>query len=179
MHLRNGGHGYGVVTQLLHWLTVLALATQFVIGYLMDADDGGQGRGRGRGRGDESGRGRGRGGEEGYDVLDDTMVTVHVALGVTILVLAVARVAWRRSGGLPPWAERLTGGERRLATWTERLLLVSLFAIPITGLGLVLSGDDGALVFHVAAHLVFFAALSAHVGLVLGRRLLPRMLPAR
>ncbi len=40
MHLRNGDHGYGVVTKALHWLTVLAIAAQFVIGLTMDADAG-------------------------------------------------------------------------------------------------------------------------------------------
>ena len=38
MPLRNGEHGYGVVTKVLHWLTVLAIAAQFVIGYTMDPD---------------------------------------------------------------------------------------------------------------------------------------------
>lgn len=36
VHLRNGGHGYGVVTKSLHWLTVLAILAQFVVGYAMD-----------------------------------------------------------------------------------------------------------------------------------------------
>ena len=31
-------NAYGAVTKLLHWLTVLAIAAQFVIGYSMDAD---------------------------------------------------------------------------------------------------------------------------------------------
>jgi cytochrome b561 len=38
VHLRNGEHGYGVVTKSLHWLTVAALAGQFLVGYLMDFD---------------------------------------------------------------------------------------------------------------------------------------------
>lgn len=38
MELRGGDHGYGAVTKLLHWLTVLAIATQFVVGYRMDTD---------------------------------------------------------------------------------------------------------------------------------------------
>ena len=61
--LRNGAHGYGLVTKTLHWAMVLAILTQFVIGYTMDAGESGRGRGRGRGEG--SGHGRGRGG--GYD----------------------------------------------------------------------------------------------------------------
>jgi cytochrome b561 len=38
MHLRNGDHGYGVVTKLLHWLTVAAIGGQFLVGYAMDLD---------------------------------------------------------------------------------------------------------------------------------------------
>lgn len=38
MRLRNGTHGYGVVTKLLHWGTVAALVAQFVIGYVMVAE---------------------------------------------------------------------------------------------------------------------------------------------
>uniref|UniRef100_UPI00156590A5 cytochrome b n=1 Tax=Ilumatobacter nonamiensis TaxID=467093 RepID=UPI00156590A5 len=90
---RNGDRGYGLVTRTLHWLIALAILAQFVIGYTMDA--GGRGRGRGRGRGGESGRGRGRGGDD-YDLFgDDTLLTVHVVLGLTILTLAVVRLVWR------------------------------------------------------------------------------------
>jgi cytochrome b561 len=38
MHLRNGRHGYGAVTKLLHWLTVAAFAGQFLVGYSMATD---------------------------------------------------------------------------------------------------------------------------------------------
>ena len=168
--------GYRPSQKVLHWLTVLALAAQLAIGYLMDADD--SGRGRGRGRGGDSGRGRG-GDSSGYLDDPDVFVRVHVALGVTILALAVARVVWRRVVGLPPWAEQLTSGQRRLATSTERVLLTTLFVIPLSGLALVASGDDDLVWLHVAGHVVFFVALLAHLGLVVGRGLLPRMLPGR
>jgi cytochrome b561 len=170
--------GYRSTGKALHWLTVLALAAQFAVGYVMEADDSGGGRGRGRGRGEESGRGRGRGGEsEGYLDDPDTLLKVHVVLGVTILVLAVARVVWRRVAGLPPWAEQLTPAQRRLASWTERVLLATLFAIPVSGLALVATGEDDLLWLHVGAHVTFFAALLVHLGLVAWRGLLPRMLP--
>src|SRR3712207_928927 len=39
MHVRNGDHGYGVVTKLLHWVTVAAVAGQFAVGWAMDVDD--------------------------------------------------------------------------------------------------------------------------------------------
>ena len=170
--------GYRSAGKALHWLTVLALAAQFAVGYVMEADDSGRGHGRGRGRGGESGRGRGRGGEsEGYLDDPDTLLKVHVVLGLTILALAVARLVWRRVAGLPPWAEQLTPAQRRLATWTERVLLATLFAIPLSGLALVATGEDDLLWLHVAAHVTFFAALLAHLALVAWRGLLPRMLP--
>lgn len=162
---------YGATTRWLHWLTVAALVAQFTIGYLMAGDDS-SGRGRGHGRGEGSGHGRGRGGD---DDATSSLLTAHVSLGVLILLLAVLRVAWRRATDLPPWAAALSPGQRRLATLTERVLLTLLFVIPITGLSLVL-GDDDLLPLHIAAHLTFFAALAVHVGLVLSRGLLPRML---
>ena len=169
---------YGATTRWLHWLTVGALVTQFSIGYLMDADDSGRGRGRGRGRGEGSGHGRGRGrGGDDDSLLGEgwNLVTTHVALGLLILLLAALRVLWRRASGLPPWAERLSVSDRRLVVLTERTLLALLFVVPVTGLVLVL-GDDDWLPIHVAAHIAFFVALAAHVGIVLRRGLLPRML---
>ena len=38
--LRNGPHGYGLVTRLLHWLTVALLLGQFTVGWAMDLDEG-------------------------------------------------------------------------------------------------------------------------------------------
>ena len=177
--------GYTRTSKALHWLTVLVLGAQFIVGYRLDVDDGG-GRGRGRGRGGDSGRGRGRGGDDGagggdgsggdggpLGLEDDGLLRLHVALGLTILALAIARVLWRRHAGLPPWAATLSSGERVLAHWTERALMLLLFVIPITGLWLVLVSDD-ALSAHVASHIAFYVALAAHVGLVLKHQLVNR-----
>ncbi|QYJ04944.1 cytochrome b/b6 domain-containing protein [Nocardioides panacisoli] len=179
MRWRNGEHGYGAVTKALHWGTVALLVAQFAVGYAMDADDGGRGRGRGRGRGEESGRGRGRGGDEAsYDLLDAPfgLVELHLALAGAILVVALARVVWRRATPLPPWSPRLGERDRRLLGAVERALLVLLFVIPATGVALVLGGDD-LLWLHVGAHVAFFLALAVHVGLVVRRRVTGRMLP--
>ena len=159
------------MTRTLHWATFVAIAAQFVIGYSMDAD--GSGRGRGRGRGGDSGRGRGRGGDD-LDVFGDNgLLTAHVLLGVTILTLAVVRLWWRRRTALPAWASALSTAERTLAHWTERALYVLLFAIPLTGLWLVLVSDD-AVALHVAAHIAFFVVFAAHLGLVLKHQLIDR-----
>lgn len=179
MPLRNGPHGYGAVTQTLHWATVLALVAQVVVGYTMDADDSGHGRGRGRGRSGESGRGRGGDREDdGLGVLDGSfdLVDLHVLLGIAIIALALARIVWRSTTPLPPWDERLTDRERRLVTATERLLLVLLVVVPATGIALVL-GDDDLLPLHVAGHVALYAAVALHVAVVVPRRLVGRMLP--
>ena len=39
MRLRNGEHGYGVVTKTLHWLTVAAIIAQFAVGLTMGPDE--------------------------------------------------------------------------------------------------------------------------------------------
>lgn len=173
--LRNGEQGYGVVTKSLHWLTVALVAAQFAVGYLLEDGEGGRGRGRGRGRGEGSGHGRGRGGD-GSDFEGIDLLPVHIGLGLAILAVGILRVGWRSTTPLPPWDERLSPTQRRLLAGSERVLLCSLFAIPSTGLGLVLSEEDDYLWAHVAAHVLFFAALSVHLGVVLGKRLLPRMI---
>ena len=133
-----------------------ALIAQFTIGYAMDAGESGRGRGRGRGGG--SGRGRGRGGD--LTVFgDDGLLTAHVVLGVTILVLATVRVWWRRRSTLPPWAPGLSAAERTLAHWNERALYTLLFVVPLTGLWLVLISDD-AVAVHIASHVALFVVVA-------------------
>ena len=176
LRLRNDDGGYGLVTKLLHWLTVAALVAQFTIGYLLE-DDSGRGRGRGRGRGGESGHGRGRGGDDDVDLGfasgDDGLLTMHVVVGVSILALAIIRLLWRRNTPLPPWAPALSSAEKVFASWTERVLYLSLFLIPLTGLSLLLISDD-LLFAHIATHVLFFAALAAHLGLVLKHQFIDR-----
>jgi cytochrome b561 len=192
MRLRNGPHGYGLVTKLLHWSTVAALATQFLVGYLMIRDDNGfekedcdarldrveerceRLQDRLEARADDplgtaySDLGSG-------DILQGgiTLPETHVMLGMLVLALALSRVAWRRTAGLPPWAEQLSEGERTWAHWTERVLLTLLFVIPLSGLLLVVVSYD-LLPLHIAAHIGFFVTVAAHVGLVVKRTLVQR-----
>jgi len=215
MRLRNGSHGYGLVTKFLHWGTVAALVGQFVIGYMMiaegdfekadcnppadnrDAGDPGdaaqaridrieelceQRQDRLEARADDP-LGTAYSDLASGNILGGglTLPEIHVLLGLVILVLATSRVAWRRTAGLPPWARSLSPEERTWAHWTERLLLSLLFVIPLSGLLLVAVSYD-LLPLHIAAHIGFFVALAAHVGLVVKRtvvqpdRLLQRML---
>ena len=68
---------------MLHWLTVLVLAVQFLAGYGMDAVS------------------QWISGTDDSDA-DESAVFAHAWLGVAILVLAITRLMWRRTGRLPP-----------------------------------------------------------------------------
>ncbi len=205
MRLRNGEHGYGVLTKTLHWLTVAAIAGQFTVGYAMDPDEMFDDAEDRLDELEERAEREGGAVEERFeaeeDRLDDaidaaerddeyaglsdvfsgglgdglSLPEAHVLLGITVLVLGVLRVAWRIATPLPPWAERLTERRRRLAHLTEVTLLTLMFVIPLSGFSLLLGGDDW-LPLHVGAHLLFFGVLAAHLVLVLRHRLLPRML---
>jgi cytochrome b561 len=201
VHLRNGDHGYGTVTRLLHWLTVAALAAQFAVGWSMDVDDGtdredelldgqadrledgAEGQGEAAEEQAEAGIERredaldAREDEAASDVFSDvvsgdafgdglSLPALHVVLGLSIIVLALVRMAWRRTTPLPPWAEHLGAGERRLESWLEQVMLGLLVVVPATGLLLVAAGDDW-LPVHVAAQIAFLAAIAGHVALVL------------
>lgn len=194
MRWRNGPDGYGVASKALHWVTVLALAAQFAVGWSMEAADAPfaaeearveqleeradalEGDARDDAR-DEVDRlrdeldARADRAEDDFvrDSLsrptDPSLPAAHVALGLVILGLAGLRVLWRRQG-LPPWAEHLGPAARRVAAVTEKVLISLLFAIPLSGL-LVLEGGGGWVSVHVAAHLLFFGALAVHVTLML------------
>lgn len=185
--LRNGPHGYGVLTKALHWATVVVVAAQFVVGYLLDLDDACDPPGEDLSGGDTSDAFEDRldrleeqceARAEGYDVLGGgfDLAEVHVLLGGTVLVLAVLRLVWRRISGLPPWSDHLSGVERRLVHWTERVLLALLVVVPLTGLVLVGTGDDSWLPLHVSAHVAFFVALAAHLFTNLRPAILRRMI---
>lgn len=178
MALRNTPEGYGTVTKALHWTMVVALAAQLVVGYSIDRFDGLL--------------------EWAVDLLfsgeEDWLLVVHAALGVLILLLAVVRSVWRRTTPLPEWAAGLSAVERTIEHVVERVLYTLMFAIPISGLALVLVsdaewdlGDDRVfhppwpvaddillLLVHIATHIAFFAALLTHVGLVLKHQLIDR-----
>ncbi len=208
MRMRNGPHGYGAVTKLLHWLTVLALAAQFAVGWAMDLDDEADRQDdlldaeadRLEDAAEEHGEAAEAQAEaeierreDALDAREDdaasdvftgvvsgdafgdglSLPELHVVLGLSIIVLALVRMGWRRTTPLPPWAEHLSAGERRLEGRLEKLLLALLVVVPATGLLLVAAGEDW-LPLHVAAQLALLAAIAGHVGLVLKHTVLRR-----
>lgn len=179
--------GYRGSQKLLHWLTVAAVAAQFVVGYNLDLDDDCDPPGEDLSGGDTSDAF-----EDRLDRLEDQcearadqydlvgggfdLAELHLLLGLTVLFLGVLRPLWRRVAGLPPWSEHLSAGQRRLSTWTERALMSLLVLVPSSGLLLLGTGDDAWLPLHIGAHVAFFAALAAHLANNLRPAILRRML---
>ncbi|MGH8959229.1 MAG: cytochrome b [Acidimicrobiia bacterium] len=169
---------YHPVTKLFHWGIFFLLAGQFVVGYMLAELD-----------------------ED--DLSESRLFLIHASLGMTILILSVLRIVWRRHQALPPWAPTLSSFERRYSHVVERLLYVLVLAIPLSGLALAVA-DERPLPFigeieiwqafddsdvedafeagHIVTHLVFFVVFTLHVGLVIKHqffdrdRLLDRML---
>jgi cytochrome b561 len=218
MHLRNGEHGYGLGTKLLHWLTIAAIIAQFVVGWTMSYDDEGADRADDRlsrleerfeaelARLEEQAEAQGDAAEERFEEQadrlqeqfeadqdaaeqrfdDDDLVSAaftdvvsfdflggglsapewHVLLGLSLIALGLVRLVWRRTTPLPPWAEHLSAGERKLESWLEKLLLTMLLVVPATGL-LLVAGEEDWLPVHVTAQIVFLAVIAAHLALVL------------
>lgn len=185
MRWRTGPEGYGLTTRLLHWTTVLLLAAQFTVGWLLDLDDCDP-VGEDRSGGDTS-----EAADDRLDRLEDAcearadrvdllgggvdLPELHLTLGLAVLAIGLLRPLWRRFDGLPAWSEALSPGERRLVTGVERSLMVLLVVVPLTGVVMVLTRDDDWLPLHVTAHAAFFLALGLHLFTNLRPSILRRM----
>jgi len=103
----DGTGGYTPVARLLHWLTALLVLGMLGVGLWM----------------------------VGLPIgLTKLYVYAwHKWIGLTILVLTVLRLAWRRFSPPPPLPATLPGWERRLAPWGHGALLVLLLAMPVSG----------------------------------------------
>ncbi|GAA1479318.1 hypothetical protein GCM10009623_37640 [Nocardioides aestuarii] len=186
MRWRTGPEGYGVLTKLLHWSTVLLVAGQLAVGWLLDLDDCDP-PGEERSGGDTTDAF-----EDRLDRIEDAcearadqvdlfgggfdLPELHLALGLAILLVGVLRPLWRRVDGFPEWSEVLTPGERRLVHGVERSLMVLLVLVPLSGIAMVLSADRDWLPLHVTAHAAFFLALGLHLFTNLRPTVLRRML---
>jgi len=180
MSLRNTPVRYGSVAQTLHWVIVGLLIVQFTLGKIA-ADL-----------------------PNGFDKL--VLLARHKSFGITILSLALLRLAWRlldRPPPLPP----MPGWQATAARISHFSLYTLLFAMPLTGwtmssasnypvswFGLVQLPDlvapdpalkEGLNEIHVTLSNVLLALASLHVAAALKHQfldrdgLLYRMLPWR
>ncbi len=79
-----------------------------------------------------------------FDTLEDldkptffTLVQLHKATGVTILALAVLRLAWRLTHPVPAYPAHMTPAERLLAKLSHWGFYVLMIALPLSGWAMV------------------------------------------
>ena len=107
MAIRNTTHRWGAIAQLLHWLIVALIITQFTLATLFDDLPPGARK--------------------------LALLARHKSVGITILMLAIVRLAWRSANPTPPLPVTLRPWERTLARFTHMLLYALLFAVPLAG----------------------------------------------
>jgi cytochrome b561 len=102
---QHGDETYGLVARLLHWLIVVLVAAQFVLGWTMP------------------------------DIHRDTqpigLIAWHLAIGTALIVAMAVRVVWRLThrpppGNLPPLLDTVSRA-------THFLLYAALLAVPMLG----------------------------------------------
>jgi cytochrome b561/mono/diheme cytochrome c family protein len=96
---------YSTVAILLHWLTAALLAFQIVLGWRVANADGADAA---------------------------AWLPLHKSLGISILVLTVARLAWRWMNPAPP-PVGLSAFERRVSSLVHALFYALLLVLPLTG----------------------------------------------
>ncbi len=104
---------FTLVSRLLHWSMAAMVIGQFFLGVTMVA----------------------------ALVYYPLLLAIHRVLGIAILVFAVVRLANRARHHPPPFLKTMGPMERRVATWSERLMYALLIAQPLVGWAMVSAAD--------------------------------------
>jgi len=107
MSLRNPADRWGGVSQTLHWLIAVLILLLGVVGLTM--------------------------GELPKTPKYFWVYTAHKSLGLSVLALVIARLAWRLYAGAPRPVPGTPGWQEKIATATHGLLYVLIFAVPLSG----------------------------------------------
>lgn len=107
MTLKNTSERWGPVSQAFHWIIMLLIVGLAVAGLIMDE-------------------------------LPKTpkyfwVYTAHKSFGITVLVLVIARLAWRLYAGKPEPVPGTPGWQEAIATGTHWLLYAIILVMPISG----------------------------------------------
>jgi cytochrome b561 len=69
------------------------------------------------------------------------LMGAHLAVGITVLVLTLARIAWRLAHPAPPLPDSVPGWERSVAASVRVIFYLLLLVMPLTGWIMVSSGS--------------------------------------
>ncbi|MEL7297998.1 MAG: cytochrome b/b6 domain-containing protein [Pseudomonadota bacterium] len=101
---------YGGVARFFHWAVAAAIVLQFILAKLYEfAADGGE------------------------RIRQIALIANHKSVGMTVLMVALLRLAWRFRQGVPKLPSSMPGWQIRASHLSHWLLYGSLFLLPITG----------------------------------------------
>lgn len=152
--------GYGVVSRVFHWLTVLLVLVMVPVGFIMT--------------------------QELPRATQNALFTLHKGLGVVTLVVVALRIVWRLTHPAPPLPTDVPAGQARIAGIVHVLLYVLLATMALSGYVRVTTGGfpiellnalgvppllpkveavaNVAKTIHYAAAFGLVALIAAHVG---------------
>lgn len=120
--LRNTRDRYGLVTKTLHWLIALGIIGMIWLGWWMV-------------------------GLSYYDRWYNRGLELHRAIGMVLLGLAFLFAGWKLISPSPALQSELRPWEKRGAKTAHTILLLAMFAIPVTGYVISTSAGQGFSVF--------------------------------
>lgn len=109
---------YGRGAAVLHWLMAALILLQLYVGWTFHHMERGPARGE--------------------------WFLWHKTLGVAILLLALARLAWRLMHRPPPFPPELPRWQRLAALWNHRAFYVLIIVLPLTGLTAISDGAESS-----------------------------------
>ena len=107
MQLRNSADSWGAVARAFHWLIAALVVAQFVIGSIAE--------------------------EMKLTPAKLDLFVWHKSIGVTVLLLALLRLAWRLGNPPPEPPAATPRWERRLAAMAHWVLYGLILAVPLSG----------------------------------------------
>ena len=107
---------YSNVTVAFHWITVVLVVAQAIVGFGFHRFSEGP--------------------------LRAELFTWHKTIGPLILLITLARLWYRVKNPPPPFTPELPHWERIAAVWNHRLFYILLIAMPLVGLAAISGGAD-------------------------------------
>lgn len=104
---RNSAEGWGAVQKTLHWAIALAVVALAVLGWVMTELPPGR---------------------RAFE-----LYALHKSIGLTLLALVLARIAWRLAQPRPAWPATMPAWERRIAAVVHVGLYATLVAMATSG----------------------------------------------
>lgn len=102
--------------------------------------------------------------EDGEPVTTGPLVVLHIATGITILLLAIWRIALRLRYGAPGLPESHPAALKFIAHANHYLLYAFLIGMPLTGASAWFLGIEGAADIHSTGRTILLALVLLHVG---------------